>query len=120
MSDSFPRQYARTQRFTLGEPRNVSVSPDGERVVFLRSSAGDDPVNALWVLDVGTGDERLVADPRTLLGLDDPTDGELTDEERARRERTRDGSTGITAYRPTQHVRSRRSRSTDSSSPPGC
>jgi dipeptidyl-peptidase-4 len=98
VSDSFPRQYARTQRFTLGEPRNVAVSPDGERVVFLRSSAGDDPVNALWVLDVATGEERLVADPRTLLGLDDPADGELTTEERTRRERTRDGSTGITAY----------------------
>ena len=26
---SFPRQSARTQRFTLGEPRNVVVSPDG-------------------------------------------------------------------------------------------
>ena len=98
MSDSFPRQYARTQRFTLGEPRNVTVSPDGSRVVFLRSSAGDDPVNALWVLDVATGEERLVADPRSLLGLADPTDGEPTAEERARRERTRDGSTGITAY----------------------
>ena len=98
MSDSFPRQYARTQRFTLGEPRNVTVSADGRRVVFLRSSAGDDPVNALWVLDVGTGEERLVADPRALLGLDDPTGGVLTDEERLRRERTRDGSTGITTY----------------------
>ena len=98
MSDSFPRQYARTQRFTLGEPRNVTVSADGRRVVFLRSSAGDDPVNALWVLDVGTGEERLVADPRALFGLDDPTGGVLTDEERLRRERTRDGSTGITTY----------------------
>jgi dipeptidyl-peptidase-4 len=98
VSDSFPRQYARTQRFTLGEPRNVTVSADGRRVVFLRSSAGDDPVNALWVLDVGTGEERLVADPRALLGLDDPTGGVLTDEERLRRERTRDGSTGITTY----------------------
>lgn len=98
MSDSFPRQYARTQRFTLGEPRNITVSPDGERVIFLRSKAGDDPVNALWVLDVATGDERLVADPRILLGVDDPADGELTDEERARRERTRDGSTGMTSY----------------------
>ncbi|MEP1124895.1 MAG: prolyl oligopeptidase family serine peptidase [Ilumatobacter sp.] len=102
MSDSFPRQYARTQRFTLGEPRNVTVSPDGKRIVFLRSSAGDDPVNALWVMDVDTGAERLVADPRALLGLDDPAGDdirdEVTDEERARRERTRDGSTGITAY----------------------
>ena len=49
MSDTFPRQYARTQRLTLGEPRNVTVSPDGERAVFLRSRAGDDPVNCLWV-----------------------------------------------------------------------
>ena len=98
MSDEFPRQYARTQRFTLGEPRNVSVSPDGARVLFLRSSAGDDPANSLWMLDVATGREQLVADPRSLLGGGDPAEGELTDEERARRERTRDGSTGITAY----------------------
>ena len=83
MSESFPRQYARTQRFTLGEPRNVEVSPDGERIVFLRSNAGDDPVNALWVFDVPTGEERLVADPRTLLGMDDPGAGDVTDEERA-------------------------------------
>lgn len=98
VSDSFPRRYARTQRFTLGVPRDVTVSPDGLRVVFLRSSAGDDPVNSLWVFDVTTGEERLVADPRVLLGLDDPAQGELTDSERARRERTRDGSTGVTGY----------------------
>ncbi len=98
MSESFPRQYARTQRFSLGEPRNVTVSPDGERVVFLRSAAGDDPANALWVLDTATGNERLVGDPRALLGLDDPAAGEVTEEEQARRERMRDGSTGITAY----------------------
>jgi dipeptidyl-peptidase-4 len=98
VSESFPRQYARTQRFSLGEPRNVTVSPDGERIIFLRSSAGDDPVNALWVMTVATGEERLVADPRTLLGLDDRAGTDITDEELARRERTRDGSTGITAY----------------------
>ena len=59
--DSFPRQQARTRRFTLGAPRSFSVSPDDARVVFLRSRAGDDPVNCLWVLDVATGTERLVA-----------------------------------------------------------
>ncbi|MEM1334087.1 MAG: DPP IV N-terminal domain-containing protein, partial [Actinomycetota bacterium] len=89
MTESFPRQYARTQRFTLGEPRNITISPDGERIVFLRSSAGDDPVNSLWVKDLPSGDERLVADP---------TDDAPTDEERARRERLRDGSSGITSY----------------------
>ena len=56
MSDTFPRQHARTQRFTLGDPRNLVVSPDGARVVFARSRAGDDPVNCLWVLDAATGE----------------------------------------------------------------
>ena len=76
--DTFPRQYARTHRLTLGEPRTITVSPDGRRVVFVRSRGGSDPVNCLWVLDVAVaddepvGDERLVADPLVLLaGGDD-------------------------------------------------
>ena len=99
MTDTFPRQHARTQRFTLGEPRNVTVSPDGERVVFLRSAGGSDPVNALWVFDVESGTERLVADPRSLLaGEDDDATADLPAAERARRERAREGAGGITSY----------------------
>jgi dipeptidyl-peptidase-4 len=98
MSDTFPRQSARTQRFTLGEPRNVSVSPDEQRVVFLRSRAGDDPVNCLWVVDTTTGDEQLVADPVALLADGAGDDDTLPPEERARRERMREGAGGITAY----------------------
>ncbi len=52
MADTFPRQYARTRRFTLGEPRGFRVSPDDCRVVFLRSRGGSDPVTCLWVLDL--------------------------------------------------------------------
>ncbi len=96
MSDTFPRQYARTQRFTLGDPRTISVSDDGQRVTFARSRAGDDPVNCLWVLDVATGEERLVADPLQLIGAID--DEALPAEERLRRERMREGASGITAY----------------------
>ena len=96
MSDTFPRQYARTQRFTLGDPRTISVSADGQRVAFARSRAGDDPVNCLWVLDVATGEERLVADPLQLLDAID--DEALPTEERLRRERMREGASGITAY----------------------
>lgn len=99
MSDTFPRQYARTQRFTLGEPRNVSVSADGRRAVFLRSRAGDDPVNCLWVQHLGDGSEMLVADPVELLASADAAiEAELPPEERARRERMREGAGGITAY----------------------
>ena len=54
--DTFPRQQARTRRFTLGEPRTLTVSPDGQRVVFLRSASGSDPVTDLWVLDVARRD----------------------------------------------------------------
>ena len=96
MSDTFPRQYARTQRLTLGEPRNLTVSPDGERVVFCRTRSGKDAVNCLWVLDTATGEERLVADPRELLTGSDEHD--LPPEERARRERAREGAAGVVSY----------------------
>ncbi|MGW2842022.1 prolyl oligopeptidase family serine peptidase [Streptomyces sp. NPDC001493] len=92
---SFPRQHARTQRFTRGAPRAFSVSPDGTRVVFLRSSSGTDPVNRLWVLDPSTGQERVAADPEALL---DGSTEELSPQERARRERTREGGAGIVGY----------------------
>ncbi len=96
MTDSFPRQYARTRRFTLGEPRDVTVSPDGRRVIFARSSGGSDPVNCLWVHDVGTETERLVADPKTLLAGAD--EAHLPPAERARRERARESAGGVVAY----------------------
>ncbi|MGC5361093.1 alpha/beta fold hydrolase [Streptomyces sp. DT24] len=94
---SFPRQHARTQRFTLGAPRAFTVSPDGTRIAFLRSSSGTDRTNRLWVLDLsdgGTG-ERLVADPEALLG---GSTEKLSPQERARRERSREGSSGIVGY----------------------
>jgi dipeptidyl-peptidase-4 len=96
---SFPRQYARTQRFTLGAPRAFTVSPDGARVVFLRSSSGTDRANQLWVLDLDgpakAVRERAVADPLELLG---GAEEDLSAEERARRERTREGAGGIVGY----------------------
>jgi len=94
MTESFPRQEARTRRFTLGVPRAFRVSPDGARVAYLRTKDGTDPVTCLWVLDVEHGQERLVADPRTL-GADQE---DLPPEERARRERVREQAGGIVAY----------------------
>ncbi|WP_371669311.1 prolyl oligopeptidase family serine peptidase [Streptomyces sp. NBC_00289] len=94
-SDSFPRRHARTQRFTLGAPRAFTVAPDGSRVVFLRSASGTDRANALWVLDQEAGGERVAADPRALLG---GAVERLSAEERARRERSREGGAGIVGY----------------------
>jgi dipeptidyl-peptidase-4 len=80
--------------FTLGAPRSFLLSPDGKTVVFLRSRGGSDPVTCLWVLDVGTGDERLIADPAEIGkagAQDDPV-------EQARRERVRERAGGIVAF----------------------
>ena len=94
MTESFPRQEARTRRFTLGVPRAFRISPDGARVGYLRTQGGSDPVTCLWVLDVDSGTERLVVDPRTLGGGSD----DLPPQERARRERAREQAGGIVAY----------------------
>ena len=94
VSDTFPRQYARTQRLSLGEPRSFTVSPDGSRVIFIRSHSGSDAVNTLWSLDTATGVERELLDPRTL-----NTDlSELTAAELRQRERAREGASGVTSY----------------------
>jgi dipeptidyl-peptidase-4 len=94
MTESFPRQQARTRHFTLGLPRSFQISPSGEHVAFLRSRGGGDPETCLWVLDLATGDERLVADPE-VLGAG--TAGE-TEQEKARRERVREQAIGIVAF----------------------
>ncbi|MGQ0466373.1 MAG: prolyl oligopeptidase family serine peptidase [Sporichthyaceae bacterium] len=96
VSDSYPRLSARTQRFTLGAPRNVSASGDGTRVVFLRSRSGTDRANVLWVASVEPGglSERIVADPAAFAAAPE----ELSATERARRERSREGAGGIVGY----------------------
>ena len=94
MTDSFPRQAARTMNFTLGVPRSFRLSPDGQTVIFLRSKAGSDPVNCLWALDVAAGQERLIADPAEIgkAGAEDDA------VEKARRERVREDARGIVAF----------------------
>ncbi|MFI6152204.1 prolyl oligopeptidase family serine peptidase [Kitasatospora sp. NPDC051170] len=94
-ADTFPRQYARTLRYTVGAPRSFSVAPDGSRVAFLRSKSGGDKANLLWSLDTATGEERIAADPAVLLGGGEE---DLSPAEKARRERSREGSAGIVGY----------------------
>jgi len=102
MATSFPRQHARTNRFTLGVPRAFAVAPDGSRVAFLRSASGTDRSHRLWVCDLaggprqpGAAREYVAADPEALLG---GAEEELSAEERARRERSRESSAGIVGY----------------------
>ncbi len=69
---SLPGQLVRTRRFTLGVPGQFTVALDGAAVLFLRSRGGDDPVTCLWALDLGSGTERLLADPAELPGVAEP------------------------------------------------
>ncbi|RSM76962.1 S9 family peptidase [Kibdelosporangium aridum] len=89
---SFLQLQARTQRFTLGIPKEIKVAPDGDRVLFLRSPSGEERRHSLWQLDLATGKESVLADPAVLLA---DGDEELSAEERARRERSRMQASGI-------------------------
>lgn len=95
----FPRKKARTLRFSCGAPRAARVIADGSRALFLRSDGPEDTVTSLWmsVIDEnGDASEMLLADPRTLLADADAED--VPAEERARRERAREGGSGIVGY----------------------
>src|ERR1700722_14002768 len=116
--DEFPRQLARTRRFSLGVPREVTISADGGRVLFLRTGGGEDPVSRLWLLDLThdhgsdhtshdngranngrvnnvSGAERLLTDPTESWNAGS---GEVPESERIRRERMRELAGGIVAY----------------------
>src|SRR4051794_12425191 len=91
----YPEIATRTRRFSCGAPRAVTVTADGARVIFLRSSGPEDPADQLWIFDVATGEERLIADPAVLLASGE---SDLPAEERALRERLRLSTQGIGSY----------------------
>ncbi|WP_331459550.1 DPP IV N-terminal domain-containing protein [Nonomuraea sp. SBT364] len=90
-TERFPQQLAGTARFTLGLPRAFTLSPDGRRVLFLRTRGGEDPASCLWLLD--DAGEHLLAAPEDLT-----RPGEVPEAELIRRERARESATGIVAY----------------------
>ena len=95
----FPRKKARTLRFSCGAPRSARVIADGSRALFLRSDGPEDTVTSLWmsVIDEdGNIGEIPLADPRVLLADADAED--VPAEEKARRERAREGGSGIVSY----------------------
>ncbi|MCB1135636.1 MAG: S9 family peptidase, partial [Chlamydiia bacterium] len=74
-------------------PQSLRFTPDGTRVTFLKGKEGDYRQLDLWVCDVATGEERLLVDSALLSATE-----ELSEEEKARRERQRQFSHGITEY----------------------
>ncbi|MFJ4923164.1 prolyl oligopeptidase family serine peptidase [Streptomyces sp. NPDC088725] len=76
-SHAFPRQFARTRRFSLGVPRQFTVSPDGDRVLFVRSVSGVEPRGLLWLYESGA--ERMLADPAPSPGAPEGVTSYATD-----------------------------------------
>lgn len=75
-------------------PRDLKVSPDGQRVTFLKGKASDYDQLDLWEYHVASGKTQMLFDSQELL----PGDQALSDEEKARRERMRLSGSGIVSY----------------------
>lgn len=91
---AFLEQYAVTYRFNQGHPGHFVVTPDASAVLFLRSGPRSF-VNDLYVLDVASGEERVLLTAEQVLG---GAEESLSEEERARRERMRLAARGIAGF----------------------
>ncbi len=77
-------------------PRLLKLSPDGQRVTFLRGKDDNHSVSDLWEYHVPSRQTRLLVDSASLGGGGAE---QLSDEEKARRERQRiAGTSGIVEY----------------------
>ncbi|MFJ2580271.1 prolyl oligopeptidase family serine peptidase [Kitasatospora aureofaciens] len=101
ITDPFLSLSTRTGRFTFGAPRATTLSEDGTRLLLLRSTGPEDPVDRLHLLDTATGEERLVADPAVLAPGRTGRRDDLPTVERRLRERTRLVAAGIGTYAAT-------------------
>ncbi len=93
-SDPLLRQLVETRNFTLGRPVAPKITPDEKTVLFLRSAPGSG-VLSLFAFDVASGQTReLLTSEQLLHGAEES----LSAAEKARRERMRNSSRGITSY----------------------
>jgi dipeptidyl-peptidase-4 len=75
--------------------RGAGVSPDGSLVTFLKGRPDASATLDLWAIELATGAERLLVSSTTLVG----EEGELSEEEKNRRERQRIYDGGIIDYK---------------------
>lgn len=75
-------------------PSSLKISPDGSRVTFLRGKDEDYLQQDLWNYELASGETSMLVDSRALYSGDE----NLSDEEKARRERQRIEGRGIIEY----------------------
>ena len=76
-------------------PRALTVSPDGQRVTYLKEKDTDFLRLDLWEFDLSSGKNRILVDSNDFLKGEE----NLSSEEKGRRERLRIKSTGIVEYK---------------------
>ena len=74
--------------------RGVKLSPDGKSVTYIKTRADDLRVTDLWVADVAGGEPRMLLDGKKLA----PTERDLSEAEKARRERLGVATRGVIDY----------------------
>lgn len=90
-----PERIAGSPSLTGPAPRSVKYSPDGTKLTFLQAREDDSQRLDLWAYDVSTGQAKLLVDSKLL----EPDGFELSEEEKALRERKRiAGTKGIVSY----------------------
>ncbi len=86
-------QISASGHFSAGRPHSFKFAPNGQQLYYLRP--GDDGQQALYVLDIESKHESLVASVTTLLG---GAEVQLSADEKARHERLRQRAHGITRF----------------------
>lgn len=74
--------------------RGVQLSPDGKAVTYIKTRADDLTIADLWIADVAGGEPRLLLDGKQLA----PAERELSEAEKARRERAGVATRGVVDY----------------------
>jgi dipeptidyl-peptidase-4 len=87
------RALAQTRSFHLGVPHHPVITPDGKSVLFLRSGPRE-PKQSLYEMDLASGSVHEVVTPEALMQGPET----LSPEERARRERMRVRTTGLSTF----------------------
>lgn len=91
---SFLREMAETRGWRSGQPGRPTVVPGGAEVIFLRSGPRSG-VQSLFSTEVATGKTREILTAESILA---GASGELSEAEKARLERQRITTRGITQY----------------------
>src|SRR5881394_131207 len=74
--------------------RGVKLSPDGRAVTYIKTRADDLTITDLWIAEVAGGEPRLLLDGKKLA----PANRELSEAEKARRERAGVATRGVVDY----------------------